>query len=268
MDWTPIPFLVALGCVVGFLAGLLGIGGAMTIIPVLTIVFTREHFPPEHVVHMAVATSMATIAFTSISSMRAHDRRGAVIWRVVRGLAPGIMLGSLIGPQIVSGMSSAALSAIFGVFASASALQMLLDLRPKVARSLPGPLGLFGAGSGIGIVSSMVGAGGAFISVPFMTACNVRIHNAVATSAALGFPIAVAGTAGFIIAGMRQGGLPPYTLGYVYLPGVAAIVVASMLFAPLGVRVAHGWPVPKLRRAFACLLLLIAAYMFWRAFSS
>ena len=267
MDWTPIPILVALGCIVGFLAGLLGVGGAMTIIPVLTIVFTREHFPPEHLMHMAVATSMATIAFTSISSMRAHHRRGAVLWHVVRGLAPGILLGSLLGPQIVAGMSSSALSAAFGVFAGVAAVQMLLDPKPKLTRNLPGSLGLFGVGSGIGIISSMVGAGGAFISVPFMTACNVRIHNAVATSAALGFPIAAAGTTGFIIAGLRQGGLPPYTLGYVYLPGVAAIVVASMLVAPLGVRVAHRWPVAKLRRAFACLLVLIAAYMFWRAFS-
>ena len=126
MDWTPIPILVALGCIVGFLAGLLGVGGAMTIIPVLTIVFTREHFPPEHLMHMAVATSMATIAFTSISSMRAHHRRGAVLWHVVRGLAPGILLGSLLGPQIVAGMSSSALSAAFGVFAGVAAAQMLL----------------------------------------------------------------------------------------------------------------------------------------------
>lgn len=239
----------------------------MTIIPVLTIVFAREHFPPEHLIHMAVATSMATIAFTSLSSMRAHHRRGAVLWPIVWGLAPGIMLGSLVGPLIVSRMSPAFLAAAFGVFATTSAVQMLLDLRPKVARSLPGPLGLFGVGSGIGVISSMVGAGGAFISVPFMTACSVRIHNAVATSAALGFPIAVAGTAGFIIAGLPQSGLPPYSLGYVYMPGVAAIVASSMLVAPLGARLAHRWPVAKLRRAFACLLILIAAYMFWRAFN-
>jgi uncharacterized membrane protein YfcA len=165
-------------------------------------------------------------------------------------------------------MSPAALSAAFGVFAGTAAVLMMLDRKPKATRTLPGPLALFGVGGGIGIISSMVGAGGAFISVPFMTACNVRIHNAVATSAALGFPIAAAGTAGFIIAGLRQSGLPPYTLGYVYLPGVAAIVVASMLVAPIGVRVAHRWPVAKLRRAFACLLVLIAGYMFWRAFNN
>jgi uncharacterized membrane protein YfcA len=113
----------------------------------------------------------------------------------------------------------------------------------------------------------MVGAGGAFVSVPFMTMCNVRIHNAVGTSAALGFPIAAAGTAGFVVAGLRQRGLPAHTLGYVYLPALGAIIVASMLTAPLGVRLAHGWPVARLRRAFAALLVLLAAYMLWQAWS-
>jgi uncharacterized protein len=265
LDWTPIPIFVALGCIVGFLAGLLGVGGAMTIIPLLTIIFTREHFPPGHVVHIAVATSMATVAFTSISSMRAHDRAGAVRWRVVWALAPGILLGSFIGPQVVALMSSSLLSGAFGVFAGTAAVQMMLDRKPKATRNLPGPLGVFGVGSGIGLVSSMVGAGGAFISVPFMVACNVRIHHAVGTSAALGFPIAAAGTVGFVVAGIREQGLPPYTLGFVYLPAVAAIVVASMLVAPIGARMAHRWPVAKLRRAFAVLLMLIAGYMFWRA---
>jgi uncharacterized protein len=265
VDWQLIPLYLAIGCVVGFLAGLLGIGGAMTMIPVLTIIFTRQGFPPEHIVRMAIATSLATIAFTALSSMRAHARRGAVLWHVVWGLAPGIVAGSLIGPQLVAGMSSAALSAAFAVFASSSAVQMLLSRKPKVVRELPGRAGLFGAGATIGVVSSMVGAGGAFLSVPFMTWCNVRIHNAVATSAALGFPIALAGTVGYIAAGARQEGLPAYTLGYIYLPALAGIVVASMLVAPLGATLAHRWPVLKLRRAFALLLFGIAAYMLWKA---
>ena len=241
MDWQLIPVFVALGCVVGFLAGLLGIGGAMTMIPILTVVFTREHFPVDHVVHMAVATSLATIVFTSISSMRAHARRGAVLWHVVWGLTPGILMGSLVGPQIVAGMSSAMLAAVFGLFTGTSAVQMLANRKPKATRVLPGKAGLFAAGSIIGLVSSMVGAGGGFLSVPFMTWCNVRIHQAVATSAALGFPIAAAGTVGYIVAGLRQKELPPYTVGYIYLPALAAIVVASMLVAPVGVKVAHRW---------------------------
>lgn len=265
LDWQLIPVFVAIGCVVGFLAGLLGIGGALTIIPVLTIIFTREHFPADHIVHMAIATSLATVAFTSVSSMRAHALRGAVLWRVVWGLTSGILLGSLLGPQIAAGMSSALLAAVFALFTGTSAVQMLVNRKPKSTRNLPGKPGLFAAGTAIGVLSSMVGAGGGFLSVPFMTWCNVRIHQAVATSAALGFPIAAAGTVGYIIAGWRQKDLPPYTVGYIYLPALAAIVVASMLVAPIGVRVAHGLPVARLRRIFAGLLFAIAAFMLWKA---
>src|SRR5512140_802565 len=206
MDPTLIAAFIALGAVIGFLAGLLGIGGGMMIVPVLTFAFGRLGFAPEHIVHMAIATATATILFTSISSAREHHRHGAVLWSVVAGLAPGIIVGSLAGPQIVGGMSTTALAAFFGVFVAFSATQMLLDRKPAASRELPGKVGLCGVGSGIGLVSSMVGAGGGFLSVPFMAWCNVKIHNAVATSAALGLPIAIAGTIGFVIAGLRQSG--------------------------------------------------------------
>ena len=256
---------VALGAVVGFLAGLLGIGGGMTMVPILTIIFTRIGFPLSHVVHMAVATSTATIVFTGISSAREHHRHGAVLWRIVAALAPGIIAGSLAGPQVVRGMSTSALALFFGVFVAFSATQMLLDKKPKPTRELPGAAGMFGVGGLIGLISSMVGAGGGFLSVPFMTWCNVKIHNAVATSAALGVPIAVAGTVGFVIAGWGAEGMPAYSLGYIYLPALASIVVASMLTAPIGARTAHRWPVKKLKRAFALLLYVLAAYMLWKA---
>jgi uncharacterized membrane protein YfcA len=259
---------VVLGCVVGFLAGLLGIGGGMTMVPILTILFTREAFPLAHVVHMAIATSTATIIFTSISSAREHHRHGAVLWPVVAGLAPGIIVGSLIGPQVIGGMTTSAVALFFGVFVAFSATQMLFDKKPKPTRELPGKVGLFGVGGGIGLVSSMVGAGGGFLSVPFMSWCNVKIHNAVATSAALGLPIAIAGTVGFVIAGLRLQGMPPLTLGYIYLPALFAIVAASMLLAPMGARTAHKWPVKKLKRAFALLLYVLAAYMLWKAWST
>ena len=259
---------VVLGCVVGFLAGLLGIGGGMTMVPILTILFTREGFPVAHVVHMAIATSTATIIFTSISSAREHHRHGAVLWPVVAGLAPGIIVGSLIGPQVIGGMSTSAVALFFGVFVAFSATQMLFDKKPKPTRELPGKGGLFGVGGGIGLVSSMVGAGGGFLSVPFMSWCNVKIHNAVATSAALGLPIAIAGTVGFVIAGLRLHGMPPLTLGYIYLPALFAIVAASMLMAPMGARTAHRWPVKKLKRAFALLLYVLAVYMLWKAWST
>jgi uncharacterized protein len=265
MDLSLFGALLVLGGAVGFLAGLLGIGGGMTMVPLLTIVFTRQGFAPDHIVHMAVATATATILFTSVASMREHQRHHAILWPVVAALAPGIIVGSLVGPQVVGGMSTAVLSAFYGVFVAAAATNTLLDRKPKPTRELPGRGGLFAVGGGIGLVSSMVGAGGAFLSVPFMTACNIGIRNCVATSAALGLPIAVAGTIGFIVAGLGQHELPPHTVGYVYLPALLAIVAASVISAPMGARAAHRWPVTKLKRAFAILLYVLASYMLWRA---
>ena len=263
MDPALIVVFVALGAVVGFLAGLLGLGGGMTMVPVLTFVFTRQGFAPDHVVHMAIATATATILFTSIASMREHHRHGAVLWAVVAALAPGIIVGSLAGPLAVGGMSTALVSAFFGTFVAAAATNILLDRKPKPTRELPGKAGLFAVGGGIGLISSMVGAGGAFISVPFMTACNVNIRHAVATSAALGFPIAAAGTIGFVVAGLGLSGLPAHSLGYVYVPALLAIVAASMFTAPLGARAAHRLPVVTLRRVFAGLLYVLATKMLW-----
>jgi uncharacterized membrane protein YfcA len=265
VDLSLVGAFLALGAVVGFLAGLLGIGGGMTMVPLLTFVFTRQGFAPEHVVHMAIATATATILFTSVASMREHHRHHAILWPVVAGLAPGIIIGSLIGPQIVGGMSTAVLSVFFGAFVALAATNILLDRKPKPTRELPGRGGLLAVGGGIGLISSMVGAGGAFLSVPFMTACNVGIRNCVATSAALGFPIALAGTIGFVVAGFSQPGMPPHTIGYIYLPALLAIVAASVVSAPIGARAAHRWPVKTLKRAFAVVLYALAAYMLWRA---
>ncbi len=265
MDWALLPVLLALGAMIGFLAGLLGIGGGLTLVPLLTILFTAEAFPAAHVVHMAVATSTGTMVFTALSSARAHQRKGAVLWAVVIAMGPGIVLGSLVGPQIASALPGRVFAAVFGAFTWFSAIRMLSANEPKADRELPGRLGLFGVGAGIGVISSLLGAGGGFISIPFLGRHNVKIHSAVATSAALGLPIATAGTLGFILAGLRQPGLPKWSIGYVYLPAMAVIVVASMLVAPIGASVAHRWPAVKLRRAFAALLFTLGAYMFWKA---
>lgn len=268
MDYALIPVFLLMGALVGFLAGLLGIGGGMTMVPLLTMIFTYERFPLEHVVHMAVATSTATIVFTAISSVRAHHQHGAVLWSIVAAMAPGIVVGSLIGPQFASRMPTPVLATLFGVFTWFSATQMLLDKKPKPSREMPGRVGTAAVGVVVGLISALVGAGGGFITVPFMSWCNVKIHNAVATSAALGLPIAIAGTVGYVIAGAGQEHMPPYTAGYIYLPALALIVVASMLLAPLGARTAHRWPVKKLKKAFAFLLYVLGAYMFWKAWSS
>ena len=266
MDITLILALLALGAVVGFAAGLLGIGGGLLLVPFLTFLFTIRGLPGERVVHMAIATSLATILFTSISSVLAHHQRDAVLWPIVKVLAPGILIGSWIGPAIGKQLSSAGLAMFFAVFVAVSASQMLLDKKPAAARELPGALGMFAAGSVIGILAGLVGVGGAFISVPFMTWCNVKIHNAVATSAALGFPIALAGTLANIYYGMKTPGLPTGSLGFVYLPALLVVSFASVLTAPLGARTAHRLPVKALRKAFSLTMSVLAGYMLYKAF--
>jgi uncharacterized protein len=266
MDLTLIAGLLALGAAVGFAAGLLGIGGGMLLVPFMTMILTAKNFPSAHVVHMAIATSLATIMFTSISSVRAHHARGAVRWDVVRLLVPGLLIGSWVGPWIGSQMNSSALALFFAMFVTFSALQMLLDKKPAASRDLPGTPGMFGAGGVIGTLAGLVGAGGGFISVPFMTWCNVKIHNAVATSAALGFPIALAGTLSNVYFGMNEAGLPSGSLGFIYLPALLVISLASVTTAPLGARTAHSLPVKTLKKVFALVLIALAAYMFYKAF--
>lgn len=261
LDPLLIAELLALGCVGGFLAGLLGIGGGMLLVPALTFIASAQGFPADYVVKMAVATSLATILFTSLSSVRAHHKRGAVRWDVVKLLAPGVVAGSLLGAQIAKLLSTKTLALVFAVFVTYSALQMFIDKKPKASRQLPQGPSMFGAGTVIGTLSALVGAGGGFISVPFMAWCNVSIHTAVATSAALGFPIALAGTIGYIVAGWNLQAAPDGSFGYLYLPALLLIAVTSVLFAPLGAKAAHQLNVRQLKRAFACLLFVLAAYM-------
>ena len=257
--------LAVLGIGTGFLAGLLGIGGGMLMVPFLTIILGNRGVPADLAVKMAIATSMATIIFTSISSVRAHHKRGAVRWDIVKRLAPGIVIGSLVGSLgVFSLLKGTALAIFFALFVSFSATQMFLDKKPKPTRQMPGTAGQLGAGGVIGFVSGLVGAGGGFISVPFMTWCNVAIHNAVATSAALGFPIAVANVAGYIAGSFSLQGLPPGAFGYIWLPALVVIAACSVLMAPLGARAAHALPVGRLKRVFASVLYLLAAYMLWK----
>ncbi|MEJ8838270.1 sulfite exporter TauE/SafE family protein [Ramlibacter sp. AN1133] len=256
--------LLLAGVGAGLLSGLLGIGGAMVLVPVLTFVLGHTGIPAEYTVKMAVATSLATIMFTSMSSVRAHHRRGAVRWEIARVLAPGIVVGSLAGAQVAVALPAKTLGILFAIFIAFSATQMLLDRKPSATRTIPGALGTFGVGIVIGLLSALVGAGGAFVSVPFMTWCNVKIHEAVATSAALGFPIALAGTAGYIWAGRDLAQAPPGSIGYIFLPGLVIISLASMTLAPLGARIAHGMQIRPLKRIFAVVLYGISAYFLLR----
>ncbi|MBC7500240.1 MAG: sulfite exporter TauE/SafE family protein [Herminiimonas sp.] len=265
MDIGLIITLLVLGVAVGFAAGLLGIGGGMLLVPFMTLILTAKDFPKEMIVHMAIATSLATIMFTSISSVRAHHKRGAVSWHIVKLLAPGILIGSWFGPWIGAQMNSSQLALFFAVFVTLSATQMLLDKKPAGTRDLPQAGGMLAAGGVIGILSGLVGAGGGFVSVPFMTWCNVKIHNAVATSAALGFPIALSGTLSNIYFGMQEPNLPAGSLGFIYLPALLVVSLASVTTAPLGARTAHRLPVKTLKKVFAFVLFALAAYMFYKA---
>jgi uncharacterized membrane protein YfcA len=266
MDISLILLFLLLGTFTGFAAGLLGIGGGMLMVPFITMLLTARDFPRELIVHMAIATSLSTIMFTSLSSVRAHHKRGAVLWPVVKVLAPGILIGSWIGPWIGTKLNSFGLALFFAIFVGFSATQMLMDKKPSASRELPQAPGMFGAGTIIGVLSGLVGAGGGFISVPFMTWCNVKIHNAVATSAALGFPIALAGTLSNIYFGMNEPGLPPGSLGFIYLPALLVISFASVFTAPYGAKTAHALPVKSLKKVFAIVLYALAAYMLFKAF--
>lgn len=253
----------AVGAVAGVLAGLLGIGGGLVIVPMLVFCFTWQGIPHDLMMHLALGTSMASIIFTAVSSFWAHHKRGAVHWVVVRRIVIGIFVGTFLGTCIAARLSTDFLKGFFVIFLYYVAVQMLTGRKPKASRQLPGNLGMFGVGNVIGIVSSLVGIGGGTLSVPFMIWCNMSVHHAIGTSAAIGFPIAIAGTVGYIFNGWGAAGLPPYSIGYVYLPALVGLVCASVLTAPLGVRLAHSLPVDRLKRVFAVLLLIVATRMLW-----
>jgi uncharacterized membrane protein YfcA len=253
---------LVLGAFAGTIAGLLGVGGGLIIVPVLVYVFSLQHFSPAVMVHLAVGTSLATIVFTSLSAVRAHHKRGAVHWDVVWKITPGIVVGALLGSVLAKWMPAASLRHFFAIFEWLVAAQLLVGFRPKPGRTLPQFPGMLGVGGLIGCISSLVGIGGGTLTVPFLAWCNLRIQEAVATSSACALPIAIAGTAGFIVTGWAQAQLPATSLGFVYLPAWLGIVLASVLFAPVGAWLAHRLPAHLLRRFFAIFLLVLGFYMF------
>ena len=249
------------GAFAGILAGLLGVGGGIIIVPLLTFLFAAEHLPADYILHLALGTSLASIMFTSISSLKAHHTKGAVNWPVVRRISGGILVGTFCGTWLAAQLSTHFLRIFFVVFLYYVSAQMFFSIKPQASRPLPGPGGMFAAGGLIGAVSSLVGIGGGSMSVPFLIWCNFSMHNAIGTSAAIGFPIALAGAAGYIINGLPVTGLPPHTLGFVYLPALACISLASVLTAPFGAKLAHSLPVVRLKRIFAVLLIVMGTKM-------
>lgn len=248
---------LVLGAIAGILAGLFGVGGGIIIVPVLVFSFTAQGFAPEVLTHLAVGTSLATIVFTSINSIREHNRRGAVQWNLFVWLAPGILAGAAVGGVTAALIQGPILQKIIGVFAICVALQLALNLTPKNPRPLPKRPELVAAGGIIGWASAIFGIGGGSVTVPFLVWRSVSIQQAVATSAACGFPIAFAGAVVFMSTGWHESQLPDWSLGFVYFPAVLGIALTSMFFARFGARLAHRLPPLLLKRLFALLLTAV-----------
>jgi uncharacterized membrane protein YfcA len=252
-----LPYLT-LGAAAGFCAGLFGVGGGLIIVPALVFLLQAQVSPGAPLMQIAVGTSLATIIPTALSSLYAHHRRGAVLWPVCLRLTPGLVLGAALGIVVADNISSNAMRHIFAVFMFVVALHMASGMNPGGRRDLPGPAGMSAAGCGIGLLSALVGIGGGTLTTPFLLWCRTGIRQAIATSAACGLPIAIAGTAGYLLAGFNESGLPPGSSGYIYWPAVIAIAATSIFAAPLGARLTHTLPVALLRRLFAALLALMA----------
>ncbi|WP_455218442.1 sulfite exporter TauE/SafE family protein [Kaarinaea lacus] len=250
-----------LGAFAGIVAGLLGVGGGLIIVPVLIAIWQSSGFESSYQMQLAIGTSLATIVLTSISSVRAHHGRGSVRWDIFWSLTPGIVIGTWMGAYIATRLPGDVLRNIFGIFELLIAAQMAFSVRPEAQRTLPGIAGMSTAGTVIGSVSAVIGIGGVTITVPFLTWCNVVIHRAVGTSAACGLPIALGGVLGYLLLGWNNPELPEWSAGFIYLPALIGIVVTSILFAPLGARLAHSLSVPVLRRVFAGFLALLGVWM-------
>ena len=253
----------AAGAFVGFLAGMLGIGGGMTLVPLLAAMFTAQQMAPGHTVHLALGTGMASVVFTSSASVRTHHQLGGVDWSLVRRMAPGMVVGTLLSTALSGWVPQRLLAIAFAVVVFAGATQILLGRKPKAGRTMPGTPALAAIGVVIGIVAGLVSAGGAFMTVPVMLFCGVAMTTAIGTGAALGVPVAVVGTLGFVFSGWHVADLPPLAFGFVHVPALLAIVAGSVLTAPLGARAAHRLPGATLRKIFAGLLYVLAVKMLW-----
>lgn len=255
---------LVLGAVAGLLAGLFGIGGGLVIVPVLALLFTAHGFPQDSIMLMAVASSLATIILTAISSVWAHHRLGAVVWSKVWRLTPTIMLGSGFGAVLAKQITTEGLRVILIVFLCYVGIQMALQLKPKQRQDKQTRLLDTCVGFLIGSLSAIVGIGGGTLTVPYLVHGNFEMKQAVAVSSACGLPIAIAGTISYALLGWQETHLPEWSFGYVYLPAFIGISLSSILTAPFGAKLAHRLPAATLKRYFSLLLFIMAAKLAWQ----
>lgn len=251
----------AIGALAGFLAGLFGVGGGLAIVPLLYILFAAQGFPHEHLMHLALGTAATSIIFTSITSMREHHKLGNIAWPIVRAMAPGLVLGAALGSGFAAQLPTRPLALIFTAIVLYAAGQMIIGFKPHASRQMPGAGAQFVFGVMVGAVGALVAASGGFLSIPFMVWHNMPMKRAIGTSSGIGVPIAVVGAITYLGSGMQATGLPPFSVGYVNLPALIGIVSCTMLFAPLGARVATNLEVGKLKRVYGIYLLVIAVKM-------
>ena len=257
-----IPLYVLTGVFSGLLGGALGLGGGIVVVPMLLLLFHLRDMDPAVMMQVAVATSLATIMVTSVGAVRAHHQRGSLRWPLVRQMGTGVLIGAFAGAFVADALSGPALTRLFGLFSVLLSVQMLImSVRQRKAapgpEQLPAPRVLTLAGGGIGLVSSLFGIGGGSLTVPLLSAFRVRMVEAVAVSSACGLPIAVAGSIGFVVAGLGNPALPAGSLGYVYLPAAVGIGLASYPMARVGASLAHRLPATTLKRIFAGVLFII-----------
>lgn len=252
---------LALGAFVGFFAGLLGIGGGAAMVPVLAFIYAAKGFDAAQVVHLALGTSMATILFTSVSSVHAHHSHGAVNWAAVKRMAPGIVVGTFGGALLASVLDVRLLTVVFTLLIYYISAQMLFGKKPQLGAEPLSTAGLNLSAALIGVISSLTATGGAALVIAYLVKRGMRIHEAIGSAAAVGWPLAAAGTAGYMLTGWGKAGLPAYSFGYVYWPALVGIVIASMLLAPLGARLAHRTPGALLKKIFATVLFTLATKM-------
>ncbi|MBT8046903.1 MAG: sulfite exporter TauE/SafE family protein [Xanthomonadales bacterium] len=252
--------LALIGIAAGYMAGFLGIGGGFVVVPALTYLFMQDPAMAPWAIHMAVATSLGTMLVTSLSSIVAHHRKGAIRWGLVRSLAPGLVVGAVMGAMVADRLDGDTLVRVVGVCAILAGLQLLLARQPEGERSLPGQPGVTVVGFIIGSISSLIGIGGGALTGPWQLWHGVRAQNAVATAAACGYPIAIAGTLAFIVFGFGNR-LPAGALGYVHVPAFLGIALTSAIAAPFGVATVHRLPPSTVKRVFGIFLILVGLRM-------